>query len=241
MNFMGSGQMPAGTSRVLLIDDDRELSALLGEYVTHEGFAVDRAFDGESGLALLRDDGADIVVLDMMMPRVSGIEVLRRLRAFSGVPVLMLTARGDEIDCVLALELGADDYVQKPCAPRALVARLRAILRRTSAAPIQALADDAITVGALAVWPQRRRAEYGSTPLALTSSEYSLLEVLARHAGSVVTKNELSQQALGRSMGLFDRNVDVHVSAIRQKLAQAAGERTLIQTVRGVGYQLIRE
>ncbi|MDP2869265.1 response regulator transcription factor [Methyloversatilis sp.] len=233
--------MAAEAGRVLLVDDDRELSAMLGEYIGHEGFAVERAFDGESGLAQLRDAGADIVVLDVMMPRVSGMEVLRRLRAFSGVPVLMLTARGDDVDCVLSLELGADDYVQKPCTPRELVARLRAILRRTSAARIQALTDDAITVGALAVWPQRRQAAYGSTPLALTSSEYNLLEVLARHAGSVVTKNDLSQLALGRSMGLFDRNVDVHVSAIRQKLAQVAGERTLIQTVRGVGYQLIRE
>jgi DNA-binding response OmpR family regulator len=233
--------MAAEAGRVLLVDDDRELSAMLGEYIGHEGFAVDRAFDGESGLALLRDDGADIVVLDVMMPSVSGIEVLRRLRAFSGVPVLMLTARGDDIDCVLALELGADDYVQKPCTPRELVARLRAILRRASAPRSPTSTDDAIVVGALAVWPQRRHAEYGSTPLALTSSEYSLLEVLARHAGSVVAKNDLSQQALGRPMGQFDRNVDVHVSAIRQKLAQLAGDRSLIQTVRGVGYQLIRE
>ncbi len=233
--------MTAGASTVLLMDDDRELSAMLGEYIANEGFEVEHAFDGESGLARLREGGCDIVVLDLMMPRVSGIEVLRRLRAFSGVPVLMLTARGDDVDCVLGLELGADDYVHKPCPPRELVARLRAILRRMAPSRVQAVTDEALTVGALAVWPQRRAAAWGSTPLALTSSEYSLLEVLARHAGVVVSKADLSLQALGRPMGRYDRNVDVHVSAIRHKLGALSGGRTLIQTVRGVGYQLIRE
>lgn len=232
--------MTADANRVLLIDDDAELSAMLGEYIANEGYAVERAADGESGLTLLRQGDFAIVVLDVMMPRVSGIEVLRRLRAFSGVPVLMLTARGDDIDCVLALELGADDYVQKPCTPRELVARLRAILRRIGGARTLAASDDAIVVGALAVWPQRRCAEYGNTLLTLTSSEYGLLEVLARNAGCVVSKADLSLQALGRPMGPYDRNIDVHVSAIRQKLAPLSGGRPLIQTVRGVGYQLVR-
>lgn len=233
--------MTADANRVLLIDDDAELSAMLGEYIANEGYAVERAADGESGLTLLRQGDFAIVVLDVMMPRVSGIEVLRRLRAFSGVPVLMLTARGDDIDCVLALELGADDYVQKPCTPRELVARLRAILRRATGPRTQGMGEDAIMIGALAVWPSRRSAEYGSIPLPLTGSEYSLLEVLARHAGSVVSKSDLSLQALGRPMGPYDRNIDVHVSAIRQKLAPVSGGRMLIQTVRGIGYQLIRE
>lgn len=227
--------------QVLLVDDDRELSTLLGEYIALEGFTVDTADSGEAALARLADAGTDIVVLDVMMPHMSGIEVLRRLRAFSGVPVLMLTARGDDIDCVLALELGADDYVQKPCPPRELVARLRAILRRVSGPRTHGGQDEAIVVGALAVWPGRRVAEYGSTPLPLTGSEYGLLEVLARHAGSAVSKNDLSLQALGRPMGPYDRNIDVHVSALRQKLAPLAGGRMLIHTVRGIGYQLVRD
>lgn len=233
--------MAAEAQRVLLVDDDHELSALLGEYIAHEGFLIDRASDGEGSLALLRTERFDIVVLDVMMPGMSGMEVLRRLRSFTGVPVLMLTARGDDIDCVLALELGADDYVQKPCTPRELVARLRAILRRATGPRTQGMGEDAIMIGALAVWPSRRSAEYGSIPLPLTGSEYSLLEVLARHAGSVVSKSDLSLQALGRPMGPYDRNIDVHVSAIRQKLAPVSGGRMLIQTVRGIGYQLIRE
>jgi two-component system, OmpR family, response regulator len=233
--------MPDAPLSLLLVDDDHELSALLGEYIANEGFAVEHLSDGAQALERLRNARVDIVVLDVMMPLMSGIEVLRRLRAFSGVPVLMLTARGDDVDCVLALELGADDYVQKPCAPRELVARLRAILRRMSALRTHAAASDSIVVGALAVWPQRRAAEYGSTPIALTSTEYSLLEVLMRHAGSVVSKNDLSLKALGRAMGPYDRNVDVHVSAIRQKIAPLSGGRALIQTVRGVGYQLVRD
>lgn len=232
--------MPDTPPSVLLIDDDLELSALLGDYIANEGFRVEAMADGVKALEHMRGSVPDIVVLDVMMPRVSGIEVLRRLRTFSGVPVLMLTARGDDIDCVLALELGADDYVQKPCTPRELVARLRAILRRADGKRTQTASDDVLVVGALAVWPQRRCAEYGSTPLTLTSSEYGLLEVLARNAGSVVSKAELSLQALGRPMGPYDRNIDVHVSAIRQKLAPLSGGRPLIQTVRGVGYQLVR-
>lgn len=232
--------MPDTPPSVLLIDDDLELSALLGDYIANEGFRVEAMADGVKALEHMRGRVPDIVVLDVMMPRVSGIEVLRRLRTFSGVPVLMLTARGDDIDCVLALELGADDYVQKPCTPRELVARLRAILRRTDGKRTQTASDDVLVVGALAVWPQRRCAEYGSTPLTLTSSEYGLLEVLARNAGSVVSKADLSLQALGRPMGPYDRNIDVHVSAIRQKLAPLSGGRPLIQTVRGVGYQLVR-
>lgn len=231
--------MPVTPYSVLLVDDDLELSALLGEYIAHEGFAVERVGDGERALALLQSGTFDIVVLDVMMPGMSGIEVLRRLRAFSGVPVLMLTARGDDIDCVLALELGADDYVQKPCTSRELVARLRAILRRVGGQRTHGLTDDAIVVGALAVWPTRRSAEYGSATLPLTSSEYSLLEVLARNAGRAVSKSDLSVQALGRPLGPYDRNIDVHVSAIRQKIAPHSGGRTVIETVRGVGYQLV--
>lgn len=235
--------MGAEASKVLLIDDDEELRGLLGDYVAGEGFEVLHASDGEQGLARVRElNDLSIVVLDVMMPGMSGIEVLRRLRTFSGVPVLMLTARGDDIDCVLALELGADDYVQKPCTPRELVARLKAILRRMSPAQrVSGAADDALVVGSLVVWPQRRLAEYGNTALALTSSEYGLLEALARHAGNVVSKNDLSLMALGRPMGPYDRNIDVHISAIRQKLSPLSAGRTLIQTVRGVGYQLVRE
>jgi DNA-binding response OmpR family regulator len=169
-----------------------------------------------------------------MMPRVDGVEALRRIRASSRIPVVMLTARGDDIDRIVGLELGADDYVPKPCTPRELVARLRAILRRVQpaadAGPLQA--------GALTLWPEKRRAEWKGKALDLTSIEFNILEVLMRNAGRVVGKNEISEQALGRPLARFDRSIDVHLSAIRQKLGDGS---TLIRTVRGMGYHLVKE
>lgn len=227
-------------SKVLLIDDDVELVGMLKEYLEQEGFEATVAYDGEAGVLYAFSQPFDIVVLDVMMPKLNGIETLRRIRAESKLPVIMLTAKGDDADRIVGLELGADDYVPKPCTPRELVARIRAILRRTqlSTNGNQALQ---ITVGALSIWPEQRRVEWNGNPLELTSTEFNLLEVLVRNAGHVVSKNDLSQQALGRPIARFDRSIDVHLSSIRQKLGGFADGHHCIQTVYRMGYQLLKE
>lgn len=226
-------------THVLLIDDDSELLALLKEYLEQEGFAVATATDGESGAAEALSGRYAIVVLDVMMPRLNGLETLRRIRAVSTLPVLMLTARGDDADRITGLELGADDYVPKPCTPRELTARLRAILRRTQepAEPTGA----PLVAGQLTVYPSLRKAEWAGEPLALTSTEFNLLEVLARQAGQPVSKDDLSQQALGRPLARFDRSIDVHLSSIRHKLGTLPDGRSCIQTVYKLGYQLVKD
>lgn len=223
---------------VLLIDDDVELSEMLGDYLAGDGFVVSVAHDGQSGIEAALSGSHAIVVLDVMMPDLSGIDVLRQIRRQSAVPVLMLTARGDDMDRIIGLELGADDYVPKPCHPRELAARLRAILRRTARLDVEASLP--LVVGELTVRPEQRRVEWAGEPVALTSSEFNLLEVLARHAGRPVSKNELSVQALGRPLSRYDRAVDVHLSSIRQKLGTLPDGRSCIQTVFRQGYQLIR-
>lgn len=228
-------------SKVLLVDDDVELSSMLREYIEQEGFEADVAHDGEAGVAGALTGDYAIVVLDVMMPRLGGIEALRRIRAHSQVPVIMLTAKGDDVDRIVGLELGADDYVPKPCTPRELVARLRAILRRTQDASSPDTAGGPLVAGALQMWPQMRRAQWRGAPLELTSTEFNLLELLARSAGRVVTKAELSEQGLGRPLARFDRSIDVHLSSIRHKLGPRPDGRSWIETVRGLGYQLIRE
>jgi two-component system, OmpR family, response regulator len=227
-------------NKVLLVDDDRELCAMQAEYLRAEGFSVACEYDGEAGVRTILNDTFDIVVLDVMMPRVSGIEALRQIRQQSRVPVIMLTARGDDIDRVLGLELGADDYVPKPCTPRELVARIRAILRRAGSSPA-APPQGMVCAGALVLRPEQRRAEWRGLPLELTSTEFNLLEVLARMAGMPVSKNELSVKALGRPLARYDRSIDVHVSNLRHKLGTLADGRSPIQTVRGVGYQYITD
>jgi two-component system OmpR family response regulator len=206
--------------KVLLVDDDVELSSMLQEYVAREGFDVDMVHDGEAGVLAALSGTYSIVVLDVMMPNVGGIEALRRIRSQSRIPVLMLTARGDDVDRIVGLELGADDYVPKPCTPRELVARIRAILRRSNEAQTAVESESgALIVGPLVMWPQMRRAHWYGRELGLTSTEYNLLEVLARSAGRVVSKAELSEQGLGRPLARFDRSIDVHLSSIRHKLA----------------------
>jgi two-component system OmpR family response regulator len=224
---------------VLLVDDDVELAEMLGDYLVQEGFVVTTVHDGASGVEAALSGKYAIAVLDVMMPKLSGIEALRRIRAVSAMPVLMLTARGDDMDRIVGLELGADDYVPKPCLPRELAARLRAILRRTGQSGEPANAP--LVFGALCVRPDQRRVEWGGLPVDLTSTEYALVEMLARHAGRPVSKEELSVQALGRPLARFDRSIDVHLSSIRHKLGPLADGRSCIQTVYRQGYQLIRE
>lgn len=226
---------------VLLIDDDIGLSALLKEYLEGEGFQVDTVHDGETGVRRALDGGYAIVVLDVMLPLVNGIEALRRIRETSQIPVLMLTGRGDDLDRVVGLELGADDYVPKPCTPRELVARLRAILRRAAQTGTPEEGLETLRAGPLTLWPERRRAHWQDRPLELTSTEFNLLEVLARHAGHIVSKETLSVQGLGRPLARYDRSIDVHLSSIRHKLGLLSDGRSWIQSVRSMGYQLIRE
>jgi two-component system, OmpR family, response regulator len=223
------------TAQVLLADDDTELGAMLKEYLERDGFGVTLVHDGEAAVKAAVGGTFQIAVLDVMMPRMDGMEALRRIRQASRIPVIMLTARGDDIDRILGLELGADDYVPKPCTPRELSARLRAILRRVHPQPEAA---GPVAVSGLTLWPEKRRVEWRGKPIELTSTQFNVLEVLIRNAGRVVSKKELSEQALGRPLARFDRSLDVHLSSIRQKLGEAAD---LIRTVRGTGYHLVKD
>lgn len=225
---------------VLLIDDDVELVEMLKEYIEQESFTVYVAHDGEAGVQLLNQHTINIVVLDVMMPKLNGIETLKLIRQQSHVPVMMLTAKGDNTDRIIGLELGADDYVPKPSSPREIVARIRAILRRVKPAEAPQSFSEKIAVGALTLWPAQRLVEWQDEAILLTSTEYSLLEILVRNAGQVVSKQDLSQQGLGRPLARFDRSIDVHLSSIRHKLGLLADGRHCIQTVFKSGYQLIK-
>ncbi|MGV1822356.1 response regulator transcription factor [Agrobacterium tumefaciens] len=225
-------------TKVLLIDDDIELTNLLCEYLTQEGFAVETTADGRIGVAEAMSSSTDLIVLDIMMPRMNGIEVLRKIRQVSDVPVLMLTARGDDIDRISGLNLGADDYVSKPCSPGELSARIRAILRRSGRAERDGSVEE-LKTGELVLYPSNRRAEWHGAQLELTGTEFSLLEVLVRSAGQLVSKQEISLRAFGKPLTAFDRRIDVHISSIRQKLGARADGQSWIQAVRGRGYQLL--
>lgn len=221
---------------ILIIDDDAELGEMLSEYLAPEGFALTIATRGDSGAELALATHPAAIILDVMLPGMNGFEVLKKIRGESMVPVIMLTAKGDDIDRILGLEIGADDYLPKPFNPRELVARLRAILRR------QPQAEDPDDRGLiqcqdLQLWPGSRRAQLGDKPLDLTSTEFTVLEILARNAGRVVSKEQLYEGALGRPMAPYDRSLDMHISHLRRKLGEA-DEGPLIHTVRGSGYQL---
>lgn len=228
------------TNKILLIDDDIELTAMLKEFLNLEGFDVTTASDGVTGAQLALSNQFNLAVLDVMMPKMNGIETLGIIRKSSHIPVIMLTARGDESDRFFGLELGADDYVPKPCTPRELTARIRAILRRTQAAPEHTNSEKALIIGDLIIRPEQRRVEINGNIINLTSTEYNLLEVLAKNAGQVVSKKELSQQGMGKPLARFDRSIDVHMSSIRQKIGTLHDGRDCIQTVYRMGYQLIK-
>jgi two-component system OmpR family response regulator len=227
--------------KILLIDDDADLAEMLKDYLQHEDFETIAVYDGESGVREALTGNYALAVLDVMLPGMRGTEVLNRIRLQSQMPVLMLTAKGDDVDRIVGLESGADDYVPKPCTPRELVARIRAILRRSGVGAVPRETRGPMVVGALYLWPEKRKAEYCGKPLELTSTEFSLLQVLASHCGRVVSKEELSSQGLGRPLARFDRTIDVHMSSIRQKLGHLPDGHTPIVTVRGKGYQLVEE
>ncbi len=221
--------------RILLVDDDVNLTEMIGEFLQLEGFRADAVHDGAACLGADLE-GIDLVVLDVMLPELSGFEVLRRLRQNSNLPVIMLTARGEDVDRIVGLEIGADDYVPKPVNPRELVARIRAVLRRTSAtAP--ALAGD-VAVGEIRLNAASRNAWVSEQKIELTTAEFNLLEHLLRNAGRVVSRDDLSAAAFGRlgSTGAADRNVDTLVGKVRRKLGPASDLDQRIKTIRNAGY-----
>lgn len=225
-------------NKVLLIDDDIELTTLLQEYLVEEGYDVETNADGRAAIAAAAGSSVDIIVLDIMMPRMNGIEILQRIRKLSQIPVLMLTARGDDVDRISGLNLGADDYVPKPCSPGELAARLRAILRRSNQSAVVG-ANDMLKAGGLVLHAGNRTAEWYGRSLDLTGTEFSLLEVLARNAGQLVSKQDISKRAFGKPLTPFDRRIDVHISSVRQKLGSREDGQSWIQSVRGQGYQLL--
>ncbi|MBX2799604.1 MAG: response regulator transcription factor [Myxococcales bacterium] len=225
------------TVRALLIDDDPKLAELLSTYLRPHDVAVRHAADGGRGLAALAEGGVDVVLLDIMMPGMDGLDVLRRIRAKSAVPVLMLTARGDETDRVVGLELGADDYLPKPVYPRELLARIRAVLRRVSPRS----EDRRIVVGDLEIDVEGRTAQIGGRALGLTGLELDLLVALAERAGRVLTREALWEAAGRGDTVVSERTVDVHISHLRTKLGDDARAPERLKTVRGVGYVLVKE
>jgi len=221
--------------RVLLVDDDVQLCKLLSERLATEGFSLETLHDGSRGLERALSMEHALVVLDLMLPGMGGLDVLRRLRKVSPVPVLILTARGEDADRILGLEMGADDYVPKPFNPRELIARIRAILRRTSRTEAAA---GPLVVGDLRMDPAVREAWLEQAPLHLTSVEFTLLEVFMRDPGRILSREQLTQSVLGRKLGAFDRVIDVHVSNLRRKLG-AEQDRQRIKAVRGSGYLFV--
>jgi len=226
--------------RVLIVDDDTELCDLVAEYLEQERLEAEAVHDGDAGVVRGLEGGHDLVILDVMLPGIGGFEVLRRIREKSRVPILMLSARGEEVDRIVGLELGADDYLPKPFNPRELAARIRAVLRRTSKDAAAAGGPAVLRVGDLEMDLGAREVRRSGEVIELTGAEFAILEALVREAGSVVDRNELSVQALGRRASAFDRSLDVHLSNLRRKLGPAADGGDRIKTIRGVGYLYAR-
>ncbi len=225
--------------RILVIDDDVELCELLLDYLGGEGFSVETVHRGDAGVEKVDQEAFDLVVLDVMLPGLNGFDVLRRIRAQSRVPVIMLTARGDDIDRIVGLELGADDYLPKPFNPRELVARVRAILRRLADVDLQRGKEKGVTeyrVGDVILSLTNRTVKKEGQSVELTSVEFSLLEALLARVGEIISREDLVEQVLGRQLSAYDRSIDVHVSALRKKLGHSYQHNERIRTVRGVGY-----
>ncbi|SCC23007.1 two-component system, OmpR family, response regulator [Gilliamella intestini] len=223
---------------ILLIDDDIELSQMLSEYLTNEGFNIKSVYLGKDGINEALSGKYRAAILDVMLPDINGIDVLKNIRQQCNMPVIMLTAKGDNIDRVLGLELGADDYIPKPCYPRELLARLRAVLRRFDERSVETVDDKKYHFNGLTLDIPQRLCTWNGQVIDLTSTEFNLLVLLVKHNERVVTKEELSEIGLGRARELYDRSVDVHISNIRQKLYQVAQNDVTIETIRAVGYRI---
>ncbi|MGA2182114.1 MAG: response regulator transcription factor [Bryobacteraceae bacterium] len=218
--------------RLLVVDDDVELCALLGEFLHREGYSVQFEHDGRSGLTQAIEGGFDLIILDVMLPGMDGFEILKRVRQQGRVPVLMLTARGEDVDRIVGLELGADDYLPKPFNPRELVARIKAILRRSDSKA----SSGRIEVNGIALDPGTRQVLREGSPVETTTLEFQILEMLMRASGRVVSRDALMEALYNRKATPFDRSIDMHVSHLRRKLE---GDTPLIKTIRGVGYQFV--
>ncbi len=219
--------------RLLIVDDDVELCSLLSEFLRREGYTVETVNDGNAGFARASQGGYDLIVLDVMLPGMDGFQILRRLRNGSRVPVLMLTARGEDIDRIVGLESGADDYLSKPFNPRELAARVKAILRRADPKPNR----DRVEVNGIVLDPGSREVLLEGQPVEITTLEFDILEQLMRAAGNVVSRDDLMESLYNRKATPFDRSIDMHVSHLRKKLE---GGRPVIKTIRGAGYQFCR-
>lgn len=226
--------------RVLIVDEDVDTTSRLQYHLQEQGYWVDIEPAGARRMRAELFGGYAILIMEVMLSYMDGFELLRQVRDHSAVPVLVLTARGEEGDRIAGLELGADDYVLKPCSPREVAARVRALMRRSYPSSAQG-GPEVLKFGRLTMWPAQRRVEWLGVALKLTRAEYCLLEVLLRNTGRPVSKADLSLTALGRSLGRTSRSIDVHVSRIRRKLGDVSDERPLIQAVHLNGYQLLDE
>ena len=223
---------------ILVVDDDVALCGLLVQYLVPEGFLVDAVHDGDQGLEIAEKGSYDLVVLDVMLPRGNGFEVLNRLRTRTEIPVVMLTARGEEIDRIVGLEMGADDYLVKPFNPRELVARIRAVLRRARAerGTNAAASPQVLSVGDVTLHSGTREVRLPGGKIDLTAVEFDLLELLLRNAGQLVSREDMNYKVLGRTLSPYDRSIDVHVSKLRKKLGHEVSGVERIRSIRGSGY-----
>ncbi|KAA0888367.1 response regulator transcription factor [Oryzomonas rubra] len=226
--------------RILIIDDDVDFCELMAERLVPEGFELDAAHQGNKGVEMALAGSYDVILLDVMLPEINGFDVLRLIREQSATPVLMLTARGDDIDKIVGLEMGADDYLPKPFNPRELIARIRAILRRVHPLPHPGTKtlSERLAAADIVIDQRRRTASCNGVPLELTPGEFGLLEVLVKRADEVVSRDELSTIVLGRNLNPFDRSIDVHISNLRKKLGPDQQGNDRIRAVRAVGYVL---
>ncbi|WP_422844883.1 response regulator [Acidovorax sp. M2(2025)] len=237
------------SSQLLMIEDDARLAQMVGEYLGQSGLQVTHCADGKSGLAQLQGEAGaplpDLVILDLMLPDMDGLEVCRRIRSLQGsaaqVPVLMLTAKGDPMDRIIGLELGADDYLPKPFEPRELLARIRAILRRRTDGATAAAATQSLRFGSLEIDRDARTVTVGGQPADLTSYQFDLLVALAERAGRVLTRDQIMEAVRGRELEAFDRSIDVHMGRIRAAIESDPKNPRRILTVRGVGYVFAKQ
>jgi two-component system response regulator CpxR len=225
--------MNTNNSKLLLIDDDKELCELLETYLRSEGFLIDCQHDGQLGLEAARDYSYSLIILDVMLPGIDGFEVLKQLRKTSNTPVFMLTARGEDVERILGIEMGADDYLPKPYNPRELLARIRAILKRSGKIRVPVSTE----IGGLIINSSTMSALLNGDELPLTSAEFQILDMLAKNAGNVVSREDISRNIFGRELQSFDRSIDVHVSNIRRKM----GNTEIIKSIRGSGYIFVFE
>ena len=230
------------SQQLLMIEDDSRLATMVGEYLRQSGYGFTHAIDGESGLAVLQANGADLVILDLMLPGIDGLEVCRRIKALgSATAVLMLTAKGDPMDRIVGLEIGADDYLPKPFEPRELLARIRAVLRRGSDASSSSAVQKTLRFGSLEIDRDARMVTVAGKPCELTSYQFDLLVALAERAGRVLSRDQIMEAVRGRELEAFDRSIDVHMGRIRQAIELDAKEPKRILTVRGVGYVFAKQ